>query len=46
MRRNLAEMLGLETNAVSIKAKTNEGLGDVGQGKAIACQAIVSLAIN
>ena len=46
MRRNLAEMLGLETNAVSVKAKTNEGLGDVGQGKAIACQAIVSLAIN
>jgi len=46
MRRNLAKMLGLETNAVSIKAKTNEGLGDVGQGKAIACQAIVSLAIS
>ena len=44
MRRNLAQMLGLPIEAVSIKAKTNEGLGDIGAGRAVACHAIVGLA--
>lgn len=43
MRQNLAKMLGLDHQAVSIKAKTNEGLGDIGAGHAIACFAIVGL---
>ena len=43
MRQNLAQMLGLAAEAVSIKAKTNEGLGDIGAGRAIACVAIVGL---
>jgi len=32
-------------DAVSIKAKTNEGVDAVGRGEAIACTAIVSLRI-
>ncbi len=44
MRQNLAQMLDLSTDAVSIKAKTNEGLGDIGAGRAIACHALVALA--
>jgi len=44
MRQTLAKMLGLEVGAVSIKAKTNEALGDIGAGRAVACQAIVTLA--
>ena len=43
MRQRLAELLGLGVDAVSIKAKTTEGLGEIGQGNAIACQAVASL---
>lgn len=43
MRSNLAQILGLGIDAVGVKAKTNEGLGETGQGKAIACHAVVSL---
>jgi len=44
MRQRLAQLLGLDSSAVSIKAKTNETLGEIGQGKAIACYAIAGLA--
>ncbi|HMW90186.1 MAG TPA: 2-C-methyl-D-erythritol 2,4-cyclodiphosphate synthase [Candidatus Obscuribacter sp.] len=40
MRRNLAELLDLDPDSVSVKAKTNEGLGPVGEGQAIAAQAV------
>lgn len=43
MRENLAGALGLHPNAVSVKAKTNEGVDTVGQGKAIQVFAIASL---
>ncbi|MBN2377948.1 MAG: 2-C-methyl-D-erythritol 2,4-cyclodiphosphate synthase [Sedimentisphaerales bacterium] len=43
MRKRLAELLNLEAEAVGVKAKTNEGLGETGTGKAIICQAVVSL---
>jgi len=43
MREKLAQLLGIPTDAVGIKAKTNESLGEIGRGRAIACQAIVSL---
>ncbi len=43
MREHLAELLDLEADAVSIKAKTNEGLGEIGQGLAIACHAVALL---
>jgi 2-C-methyl-D-erythritol 2,4-cyclodiphosphate synthase len=43
MRANLAEKLSIAVDAASVKAKTNEGLGPVGEGQAIACLATVLL---
>ena len=43
MRSVLADALGVEQNRLSIKAKTNEGLGEIGKGEAIAAQAAVLL---
>jgi 2-C-methyl-D-erythritol 2,4-cyclodiphosphate synthase len=40
MRGNLAGALKLEIEQISIKAKTMEGLGEIGAGRAIAAQAI------
>ena len=41
MKRCIAELLGADFTAVNVKAKTNEGFGDVGAGDAIAATAIV-----
>ena len=41
IRQNLCRALGLEMTAVSLKAKTMEGLGPIGEKKAVACQALV-----
>ncbi len=38
MRTSVARLLGLDESHVSIKAKTAEGLGPVGEGKAVAAQ--------
>jgi len=46
MLKNLSEQLDLDHAAVNIKAKTNEGLGPIGCGEAIACWAIASLTIG
>ncbi len=40
MRRRIAEVLGLPVESVSVKATTNEGLGSIGQGEAIAALAV------
>jgi len=40
MREVLAKELGIEKDRVSIKAKTSEGLGVIGERNAIACLAI------
>jgi 2-C-methyl-D-erythritol 2,4-cyclodiphosphate synthase len=40
MRANLAKASGLPAEAVSVKAKTNEGLGALGAGEAIAALAV------
>jgi 2-C-methyl-D-erythritol 4-phosphate cytidylyltransferase/2-C-methyl-D-erythritol 2,4-cyclodiphosphate synthase len=37
---NLAGTLGVDLGAVSVKAKTNEGVGAIGRGDAIACHAV------
>ena len=40
MKAALAPVLGVPAGALGIKAKTNEGLGPVGEKKAIACYAV------
>lgn len=43
IRAELLCLLSLPADAVSVKAKTNEGVDAVGRGEAVACTAIVSL---
>jgi 2-C-methyl-D-erythritol 2,4-cyclodiphosphate synthase len=43
MKRAIAELLGIGFTAVNVKAKTNEGLGDIGAGNAIAATAVALL---
>jgi len=44
MRARVASVLGVSTDAVSIKGKTNEGVDAVGRGEAIAAHAVAVLA--
>lgn len=46
MKKNIASILGTSENVISIKGKTNEGLGDIGSGEAIATLAICEIAGN
>lgn len=41
IRQSVAELLGIPAGRVNIKAKTAEGLGPVGEGKAVAAQVAV-----
>ena len=43
MKRCVAGLLGIDFTTVNVKAKTNEGFGDVGAGDAISATAIVLL---
>jgi len=43
MRRRLAELLGIDPSRVSVKAKTNEGMGWIGRGEGLAVIAAVLL---
>lgn len=43
IRTTLASALGIEPSLISIKAKTNEGIGDIGKGEAIAAWATTLL---
>jgi len=43
IRKNLADILEIDVSKISVKAKTNEGLGDIGRNEAIAACCIVSL---
>ena len=43
MRGVLASVLELDTADVSVKGKTNEGMGWIGRGEGLACIAVVTL---
>jgi len=43
MKRCVAGLLGIDFNAVNVKAKTNEGLGEIGAGEAMAATATALL---
>ena len=43
IKQKLCALMNLEEDALNIKAKTNEGLGMVGNNEAIACYAVASL---
>lgn len=43
IRRHIAELLEIDFANVNVKAKTNEGLDAIGEGKAIAATAVVLL---
>lgn len=43
MRKTIAESFGVKLSQVGLKAKRNEGFGAIGEKKAIACFAVVSL---
>jgi len=40
MRRRLTGLLGLDAEAVNVKAKTGENVGAIGRGEAIGCQVV------
>ena len=44
MRQHIADDLGTRIDRINIKATTTEGLGAIGRGEGLACQAIVLLA--
>jgi 2-C-methyl-D-erythritol 2,4-cyclodiphosphate synthase len=43
MQARIAQLLKVETDAVSVKAKTNEGMGWIGAGEGLAAIAVVML---
>lgn len=43
IRQSIAKMLNLECSSISVKAKTYERLGPIGEGRAIAAEVIATL---
>lgn len=43
MRRNIADALGVDVDAISVKATTEEGLGYTGEGLGIAAHAVCTI---
>jgi 2-C-methyl-D-erythritol 2,4-cyclodiphosphate synthase len=43
MRARLSQALGIGAEDVSVKGKTNEGMGWIGRGEGIACIAVATI---
>ncbi len=43
IRKSLADLMSLDITRVSVKAKTNEGLGELGSGRAVKAEAVILL---
>ncbi len=46
MRRNIAVTLGLDIGQVNVKATTNERMGHIGRGEAVACHAVATVSLG
>jgi 2-C-methyl-D-erythritol 2,4-cyclodiphosphate synthase len=46
MQEKIADALGVKTNAISIKATTNEGLGAIGRNEGMAAIAVASVEVT
>jgi 2-C-methyl-D-erythritol 2,4-cyclodiphosphate synthase len=46
MRARLAAALGIDSASVSVKGKTNEGMGWIGRREGLACIAVATLKGN
>ena len=46
MRAALAKALGITADEINLKAKTNEGTGEIGRGEAVAAHAIATLRLH
>jgi 2-C-methyl-D-erythritol 2,4-cyclodiphosphate synthase len=46
IRQGLADLLGLDTDRVNVKAKTGEQVGHIGRAEAIACQVVALIERN
>ena len=45
MQRRVAEIIGIDSTQVSVKATTTEGLGFAGRSEGIAAQAVATIAL-
>jgi 2-C-methyl-D-erythritol 2,4-cyclodiphosphate synthase len=43
LKASLSQLLRVPMEKINLKAKSNEGLGDIGRGEAIACYAVATL---
>jgi 2C-methyl-D-erythritol 2,4-cyclodiphosphate synthase len=43
MRERVGSALGIESSDVSVKGKSNEGMGWIGRNEGLACIAVVTL---
>jgi 2C-methyl-D-erythritol 2,4-cyclodiphosphate synthase len=43
MRARIADAVGVIASSVSVKGKTNEGMGWIGHGEGVACIAVATL---
>jgi len=46
IRRSLAEIFGLDEQSVNVKAKSHEGMGEMGRGDAMSCHAVVMVKLK
>lgn len=44
MRQAISKLLAVDISQVSVKAKTGEGVGEIGNGQSMACRVVVLLA--
>lgn len=46
MKINMADALGIDKDCINIKATTSEGLGIIGKGDGLGCQAVVCMEVE